>query len=103
MRYAIAETARRRALQQAYNQKWGITPTTVVREVVTSISKAALDLTRPEKQGKKTKTKSGTMSAQQLQEMIIKLEAAMQKAAQELDFEKAIALRDQLLKLKLDD
>ena len=44
MRKAMDETNRRRTLQQAYNEKWGITPTTVIREVVTSISKAALDL-----------------------------------------------------------
>ena len=105
MRYAIDETARRRSLQQAYNKKWGITPTTVVREVVTSISKAALDLTRPEKKStKKSKSKTGDkkLSPQELQQMILDIESAMQKAAQDLDFERAIALRDQLLKLKAD-
>lgn len=101
MQAAMDETARRRAIQQAYNEKWGITPTTVIREVVTSISKAALDLTRPEKKSKKLKSQS-TMSRDQMQKIIIDLEIAMQKAAQELDFEKAIALRDQLLKMKAD-
>lgn len=103
MQQAIDETARRRALQQAYNEKWNITPTTVIREVVTSISKAALDLTRPEKKSKKRSTKSETMSAEQRTKMMIDLEIAMQKAAQELDFERAIALRDQLLNIKNDD
>ena len=42
------------------------------------------------------------MSPEQIQKMIIDIEIAMQKAAQELDFERAIALRDQLLKLKAD-
>lgn len=101
MQYAIDETARRRALQKAYNDKWGITPKTVMREVVTSISKAALDLTRPEKTSKKIKGKaSSSLSPEQLQAKIIELENAMQKAASNLDFETAIALRDQLLKLK---
>ena len=101
MQEAMDETARRRAIQQAYNEKWGITPTTVIREVVTSISKAALDLTRPEKKSKKLKSKS-TMSREQMQKTIVDLEIEMQKAAQELDFERAIALRDQLLKMKAD-
>lgn len=103
MQEAIHETGRRRAIQQAYNEKHNITPTTVIREVVTSISKAALDLTRPEKKSKKSKSKSGVvMSPQDIQKMILDIEIAMQKAAQELDFERAIALRDQLLKLKAD-
>lgn len=103
MQQAIDETSRRRALQQAYNEKFNITPKTVIREVVTSISKAALDLTRPEKPSKKSKSKSGaTMTKEQMQKMVIDIEVAMQKAAQELDFERAIALRDQLLKIKAD-
>ena len=43
MQQAMNETTRRRAIQQEYNEKHNITPTTVIREVVTSISKAALD------------------------------------------------------------
>ena len=104
MQQAMNETTRRRAIQQEYNEKHNITPTTVIREVVTSISKAALDLTRPEKKSKKSKSKTSmtAMSPEQIQKMIIDIEIAMQKAAQELDFERAIALRDQLLKLKAD-
>jgi excinuclease ABC subunit B len=102
MQQAMDETARRRAIQQAYNEKNNITPTTVIREVVTSISKAALDLQRPEKKSKKSKSGKTMMSPEQIQKMIIDIEVAMQKAAQELDFERAIALRDQLLKLKAD-
>ncbi len=101
MQAAIDETMRRREIQQAYNQKWGIVPTTVLREVVTSISKAALDLTKPEKKSKKS-GKVNQISAEQKTKMIIELENLMQKAAQDLDFERAIALRDQLLKIKKD-
>ncbi|MBP6892304.1 excinuclease ABC subunit UvrB [Candidatus Babeliales bacterium] len=102
MQQAMDETARRRAIQQAYNEKYNITPTTVIREVVTSISKAALDLTRPDKKSKKSKSGKIALSPEQMQKMIIDLEVAMQNAAQELDFERAIALRDQLLKLKTE-
>jgi len=103
IKFALQETARRRAIQQAYNQKWGITPRTVVREVVQSISKAALDLGRIDvKKDKKSKGIGGRLSLtpEQLQQMIVDVEMEMHKAAQNLDFEKAIALRDQLLKLK---
>ncbi len=101
IQYALDETKRRRTIQQAYNKKHNITPKTVVREVVQSISKAALDLTRPEKVSKKGKKKElAVLSAQQLQAKIIELETAMNKAAQELDFERAIEFRNQLLRLK---
>jgi excinuclease ABC subunit B len=106
IQYALDETARRRALQQAYNEKWGITPKTVIREVVTSISKAALDLTRKEPTSKKRagkKIQTAQFSLDQKRQMMIDLENEMQKAAQNLDFEKAIALRDQLIKMRNDD
>ena len=101
MQYALDETNRRRALQHAYNEKFGITPTTVIREVVKSISKAALDLTRTEKISKrKSSSAVQALSPQELKEHIVALEAAMQEAAAKFDFETAIKLRDQLLKLK---
>lgn len=103
MQYAIDVTMRRRALQQAYNEKWGIIPKTVIREVVTSISKAALDLTKPEvKSKKKSKQKISVMTLDEKRALMIEIENAMHKAAQELDFEKAIALRDQLIRMKRD-
>jgi excinuclease ABC subunit B len=101
IQYALDETKRRRAIQEAYNKEHNITPRTVVREVVQSISKAALDLTRPEKETTKRKKKSvAGMSTQDLEKRIIELEAAMNQAAENLDFEKAIELRNELLKLK---
>lgn len=101
IQFALQETARRRSIQEAYNRTWGITPKTVVREVVQSISKAALDLTRSE-DTKNKRPKKGVpgMSKEQQQLLIIEVEQAMHQAAADLDFEKAIALRDQLLKLK---
>lgn len=101
IQYALDETHRRRSIQEAYNKKHGITPKTVVREVVQSISKAALDLTRPEKEGSKRKKKTVLgMSAEMVEKRIVELEEAMNKAAENLDFEKAIELRNELLKLK---
>lgn len=101
--FAIKETARRRAIQQEYNQKHGITPKTVVREVVQSISKAALDLQRTDTKTNKRINKKAErlqITAEQLQAMIISIEQEMHAAAKNMDFEKAIQLRDQLLKLK---
>ena len=101
MQYALDETARRRKIQQAYNQKWRIEPKTVIREVVKSISKAALDLTRVEKKSSKKKSPSlSHLSEQEVQEFILNIETAMHKAAENLDFEQAIQLREQLLKLR---
>lgn len=99
MKWALAETERRRALQEAYNEKYGITPQTVKREIVKSISAHALQLGRDElvKKGKKG---GDELSQAQRQALILELEEKMQKAASIFDFETAIALRDQLLKLR---
>ncbi|MBI2352926.1 excinuclease ABC subunit UvrB [Candidatus Dependentiae bacterium] len=99
MRYAIAETERRRRLQQAHNKKYGVTPQTVTREVTTSISKGALQLQ------KKVKSKNESLEKNQLadqdkQKLIVLLEEKMKIAASKFDFETAIQIRDQLLKLK---
>lgn len=99
MKWALAETQRRRTIQQAYNEKYGIIPQTVKREVTKSISAKALQLT-PDEVIKKGKKHVDEMSQAQRQALILELEEKMQKAASIFDFETAIALRDQLLKLK---
>ena len=101
MQYAIEQTDRRRKIQHEYNQLHGITPKTVIREVVKSISKAALDLTRVEK--KSTKKRSSSMqhlTEQEVQALTLQIETEMHQAAKDLNFEKAIQLREQLLQLK---
>ncbi|MBI2344597.1 excinuclease ABC subunit UvrB [Candidatus Dependentiae bacterium] len=101
IQYALDQTTRRRSIQQAYNKEHNITPKTVVREVVQSISKAALDLTRSDKIIKKSNKKEVSyLYQEELQAKILEIESAMHKAAQDLDFERAIQLRDQLLRLK---
>ena len=98
MRFAIDETKRRRDLQQAYNTKHGITPQSVKRDVTKSISKTALQLSIEDSSSRKKKI--NTLSQQEKQELIVQLEERMKKAAQELDFETAIALRDEVLALR---
>lgn len=103
MDFAIKETARRREIQDAYNQEHGIIPTTVIRDVTTSISSLSADIAKSSKYLQKQAKKEIKLTAQEMQYQIVELEIAMQQAAQKLDFETAIALRQQwqLLKSKL--
>lgn len=98
MKAAIDETDRRRTLQQAYNKEHGITPQTVKRDVVKSIVNIQKAIAQASER-KKSKKKKETESGKDINIQIIELEAAMQKAAQDLDFEKAIALREEWQKL----
>ena len=93
MRKAIDETARRREIQQAYNEEHGITPTTIVKAIdatlVTAYEadyfKVPLDLDKFEE-----------YSPKQLKETIAQLEAEMRAAAKEMKFEQAAEIRDRL-------
>lgn len=96
MRAAIDETDRRRALQQAYNEAHGITPESVKREVKKSISTLQASILSASKQKRKKNTQ---LSTAERETQKANLEIQMRKAAEDLDFEKAIALRDEWLKL----
>ncbi len=96
MRVAIDETARRRKVQQAYNEEHGITPTTIqksVRDLIAISKKVAaeeMDFSKdPE-----------SMSKKELEKLIADIQKKMQKAAAELNFEAAAEYRDQMIKLK---
>ncbi|HIH30953.1 TPA: excinuclease ABC subunit UvrB [Candidatus Micrarchaeota archaeon] len=80
---AVLETDRRRRVQDEFNRRHGITPKTIQKNVAAS----QLELKEEEK-------KLGKVD---LRALAINLEMEMQKAAEDLDFEKAIELRDQLL------
>lgn len=99
MKNAIDETNRRRKLQQDYNTKHGITPESVQREVTKSISKLQEAI---KKASNAYKTGQRKASKVELQKTLVELEYKMQKAAEEMDFEKAIALREQWLDLQKD-
>lgn len=95
MKAAIEETNRRRIMQQAYNQKHGITPTSVTREVTKSISALQAGIAKASKQNPKKEL----ITTVAIEKQKADLEFKMRKAAENLDFETAIALREQWLKL----
>lgn len=97
MQKAIDETARRRGIQEAYNQEHGIVPTTIIKDIrkLITISKVA-----EAEEGYLTKSyKELTKEDKAL--LIIKLEQEMREAAKVLDFETAATLRDTILELKV--
>lgn len=96
MKKAIEETERRRALQIEYNEKHGIVPRNVAREVTKSISKLQEDIMKASKLSASTKGFK-PKSEEEARAFVQQLEQEMQLAAENLEFEKAIELRDKIL------
>jgi excinuclease ABC subunit B len=98
MTQAIAETNRRRRIQQEYNHAHGITPQSIskrIDEVLTSVyERDYLDYT------KIAEDKDIYLSPQKRKQRIDELEKWMREAARNLEFEKAARLRDELAQLK---
>lgn len=93
---AIKETERRRKIQMAYNEDHGIVPRSIIKDIsdIVTVSMAA---ETEEKYNKKD-----AISIKQVKEILISLEIEMYKAADDLDFEKAASLRDEIKKIKED-
>lgn len=98
MQRAMDETARRRAIQKAYNEEHGIEPKTIIKEIrdLISISKTA-DKDETVVQLDKSYE---DLSRQEKADLLMKLEREMKDAAKALDFETAATLRDTILELK---
>ena len=88
MEKAIAETERRRSIQEKYNKEHGIVPKTIIKEIRDLIS----NIDEGEKKIKVSK-KEHMLN-------LNKIEEEMRKAARELDFERAMELRDIWLEMK---
>lgn len=95
MQRAIDETARRRKIQEAYNEEHHIIPTTIKKEIREAIHGQEIidDATRLVKKGKKAGKKAKKA-------LIEDLEKQMRDAAKILDFERAMELRDIIMELK---
>jgi excinuclease ABC subunit B len=96
IRTTLDETARRRAIQQKYNEENGITPQTIkkaVRDLI-SISKAVA------KEEQTFEKDPESMNEKELTKLIASVEKNMRKAAADLNFEAAAELRDKMLNLK---
>ena len=93
MNEAIAETERRRAVQEAYNEENGIVPTTIIKEI------------RPPMHNSDDEIKSlinsdGKSSRKEIEARIADLEKQMRQAAKAYDFERAAELRDIILEAR---
>jgi len=99
MQIAIDETNRRREKQMAYNEKHGITPTTIKKEI-RDVIRATVESEEEETQDEKPQV--ANMSKKEKEKMIDNMETEMKQAAKDLDFEKAAELRDLILELKAE-
>lgn len=90
MKKAIDETERRRKIQENFNEKHGITPTTIKKNIgeIIQITKKAEEAEIEE------------FNREDIETILINMESEMYKAAEELDFERAARLRDQIKKMK---
>lgn len=93
MKECIDETDRGRKIQEEYNEKYGIIPTSIVKEIKAPIHNIETNIDE-EFKGKLTKS--------EIERKIKKVEKEMKEAAKEFDFEKAIKLRDILFELKAE-
>lgn len=90
MQIAIAETHRRREIQEVYNKEHNITPKTIMKAIKDVVTNEV----------KKVKKNTPKMSKKEKFDMIARVEEEMKNAAKNLDFERAMELRDILFELK---
>lgn len=98
IRYAVSETDRRRAIQIAYNEKHGITPQTIEREITDIVQV----LRGVQEQPQEVRERPQPQSKEEIVDLIRDLEDKMHTAADRLEFELAASLRDEIRKLKKD-
>ncbi|MFV0560894.1 MAG: excinuclease ABC subunit UvrB [Enterococcus sp.] len=100
MQRAMDETARRRSIQEEYNEEHGIVPKTIIKEIreLISITKST------DKGAKEETTVSYTdLTKDEKATLLLKLEKEMKDAAKALDFETAATVRDTILELKASE
>jgi len=101
MKAAMDETARRRKIQIAYNEKHGITPTTIIKPIrdLIAVTKTSED---SGKSDDFVQNDFEDMSKEDQEKLIASLEEQMRTAAKKLDFEQAASLRDTIMDMKTE-
>ena len=105
MRAAISETDRRREIQLAYNEEHGITAATIVKGISDIAEFLQADSKVPRgsrRRAKERRAKTKEMPTHELERMVVELEEEMSAAAEDLRFEYAAQLRDELRELRRD-
>jgi excinuclease ABC subunit B len=98
MQKAIQETERRRSIQQAYNEKHGITPQTVKKQV-----QDVIEATKVAEEPASYQVNSDQLrNKKERARLIERLEKEMKEAAKKLQFERAAELRDLILQVKAE-
>ncbi len=97
MQKAISETNRRRGIQEDYNTQYGIVPKTIIKKVH-DIIKATVSV--EEKKGMGLDKDPESMSREELEKVIGKMQKEMKQSAADLQFERAAQLRDEIIELK---
>lgn len=100
MQKAIAETKRRRSIQEAYNEAHHIVPKTIKKEIRANISASEKVAAKSKEAELDLDLDFVDMNKKDQQALIASLEAQMKQAAKQLDFEEAATLRDTILELK---
>jgi excinuclease ABC subunit B len=99
MRAAIGETDRRRAIQIAYNEEHGITAETIVKGISDIADFLQMESKVP-KGRRRVKRRETEMEPAELEKLIVELEEEMLAAAEDLRFEYAAKLRDEIKDLR---
>ncbi len=104
MRVAIDETARRRAIQEAYNKEHGIEPKTIVKGIrdlndqLRSVAEGTI-VYSSEREARDARL--AELDTKKVEELVARMESEMRAAAKELEFERAAALRDEIQQIRL--
>ena len=98
MAKALSETERRRKIQQEYNEKHGITPQTIIK----AIKDIAMEHSKKEARKGERHIDPKKVPKEEIKRLMESLESQMDLASQNLEFEKAGELRDEIEHLRED-
>jgi excinuclease ABC subunit B len=104
MKAALGETDRRRAIQLKYNEDHGITAASIVKGIsdMSEFLQGASKTPKGRRRSERKKVKAESMTSSELDKTIIELEQEMMEAAEDLRFEYAARLRDEIRELRRD-